>query len=303
MKFKTFRLLIVAAGLMLCAGGGLALMSFMNSSTTDDVDATWVDPQVHELPTGSGGGSATGSDVGTVVEHRADPTAPPPEPRTAAAPDGLRDLDRRILDLVGRGIGGSKVKDAFPGETWKVNVYQDSGFAKPNRLKLDLDRDDNWDEKWTFDGDEVKRQVSPDDDGSSYPDEYRLAGDRWESWSAPQVGGAIDTPPPAPAAGTEPLRNLDRLILAKIGAGIGGSKAKDAFSGQPWKANLYRDAGESGVNRVKLDLDRDEKWDEKWTIEREGGQETVKRQVAPNDDESYTEEYRLRGGAWAVKQP
>ena len=64
-----------------------------------------------------------------------------------------------------------------------------------------------------------------------------------------------------------------------------------------WKVNLYQDAGKKSVNRLKIDLDGDGKWDEKWTIE----DDQVKRQVAPADDERYTEEWRLRGDVWVRK--
>lgn len=307
MKFKTFRLLVVGAGLALCSLGGVAFISFLNREGPSGPKLLPTDPTVHELPTGSGGdGAVSGAGAGTVRGDvgTTQTAGAPTQPSGGVASGGaLRPMDRRILELVA-GVRDAKVKDAFPGERWKVNVYRDEGFAKPNRVKLDLDRDERWDEKWTFDGDELKRQVSPSDDDATYSEEYRLAGDRWEPFGVAEAGGAIDTPAPeaAPAAGL-PLRDLDRLILSKIGAGISGDKVKDAFSGQPWKASLYRDAGFAWVNRVKLDLDRDEKWDEKWTIEREGGRETVKRQVAPADDERYTEEYRLQGGAWVVKQP
>ncbi|MBK9967379.1 MAG: hypothetical protein IPP07_21885 [Holophagales bacterium] len=65
--------------------------------------------------------------------------------------------------------------------------------------------------------------------------------------------------------------------------------------------NLYQDAGQPRVNRLKIDLDRDEKWDEKWTFVTGGGREIVKRQVAPNDDEVYTLEFLLDGERWMPK--
>lgn len=117
-------------------------------------------------------------------------------------------------------------------------------------------------------------------------------------------------PPPAgqppaaqPAAGgaTQALRPMDQAILDRAHQGISGDKVKDAFPGQAYKVNLYAEGG-TAVNRVKIDLDRDEKWDEKWTISTEGGQEQVKRQIAPNDDEQYTIEYRLRAGSWVKKE-
>jgi hypothetical protein len=122
--------------------------------------------------------------------------------------------------------------------------------------------------------------------------------------AAPTPGGA--TPPAAgqqPAAGgaSQPMRPMDQAILDRVHQGISGDKLKDAFPGQAYKVNLYAEGG-TAANRVKIDLDRDEKWDEKWSISTEGGQEQVKRQVAPNDDESYTLEYRLRAGAWVKKE-
>lgn len=103
--------------------------------------------------------------------------------------------------------------------------------------------------------------------------------------------------PPDPPAGAIPLRDMDQKILAAAAAGVSGDKAKDAIKGGAYKVNLYRDSGKSAVNRAKVDLDRDEKWDEKWTWD--GG--AVERQVAPADDEKYTEIYVLSGRAWVKK--
>ncbi len=94
---------------------------------------------------------------------------------------------------------------------------------------------------------------------------------------------------------------MDSAVLARIAENIAGEKVKDVFPGQTYKVNLFRDAGEKGINRVKIDLDRDDKWDEKWDITSEAGRQEIKRQVAPADDEVYTEQYRLRDGAWVRK--
>lgn len=111
-------------------------------------------------------------------------------------------------------------------------------------------------------------------------------------------------PAPTPAgAGDGSFRPMDKAIMDLVAQNISGDKVKDAFPGQAYKVSLYKDAGETGVNRVKIDYDRDEKWDEKWTITREGGKEQVKRQVSPTDDDkTYSEEYRLREGSWVKKQ-
>ena len=112
------------------------------------------------------------------------------------------------------------------------------------------------------------------------------------------------TPPPQPAppvAAPGALRPVDQEILARIKAGISGDKVTDAFKGRPYKVNLYKDAGKPGINRVKIDLDRDGKDDEKWDVDASG---EIKRRVAPADDEKYTETYVLDPGAseWRRKE-
>jgi hypothetical protein len=79
------------------------------------------------------------------------------------------------------------------------------------------------------------------------------------------------------------------------GKSLGSDKIKDATKGRPYKVNLYQDAGKSTMNRAKVDLDRDDKWDEKWTFDGDA----ITRQVAPNDDDNYTETYMWDGNAWA----
>ncbi|MBK9001436.1 MAG: hypothetical protein IPM35_37425 [Myxococcales bacterium] len=95
-----------------------------------------------------------------------------------------------------------------------------------------------------------------------------------------------------------PVTDVHRAVLAASKQNISGDKGKDALRGQAYKVNLYKDPGQTRVNRLKLDLDRDDKWDEKWTLE-DGGK--VKRQIAPADDENYTLEYRLEGEYWRKK--
>lgn len=104
------------------------------------------------------------------------------------------------------------------------------------------------------------------------------------------------TPSPAQEAPPGPSeRDVDRAVMRWAGKDLGSDKIKDASKGQPFKVNLYQDSGQRTMNRAKVDLDRDEKWDEKWTFD--GA--SITRQVAPNDDESYTETYLWNGEAWA----
>lgn len=114
--------------------------------------------------------------------------------------------------------------------------------------------------------------------------------------AAPLAMPAATTPAAAQVGAKElPVSAFDRSVLAAATGAFDATKAKDALGARGPKVNLYRDPGEPKVNRAKVDLDRDEKWDEKWTFERAGG---VKRQIAPADDESYTLEYTLAGEVW-----
>jgi multidrug efflux pump subunit AcrA (membrane-fusion protein) len=89
-----------------------------------------------------------------------------------------REVDRAVMKWAGRDLGGSKKKDVTKGKPYKVNLYQDDGHTAMNRAKVDLDRDDKWDEKWTFDGDDISRQVAPADD-EDYSEAYVWSGDSW----------------------------------------------------------------------------------------------------------------------------
>jgi len=91
-------------------------------------------------------------------------------------------------------------------------------------------------------------------------------------------------------------RPVDKeLLLDWKGKAIPSSKLKDVSRGRPYKINVYKDTGHTTVNRAKVDLDRDDKWDEKWTFESGGG---VTRKSAPSDDENYSVEERWNGSAF-----
>lgn len=90
--------------------------------------------------------------------------APVPAPAAPAVPAGLTDVQQAVWAYRGRDLGSSKLKDVSKGRPYKINVYQDDGNPTANRAKVDLDRDDKWDEKWTFDGPTVQRKIAPADD-------------------------------------------------------------------------------------------------------------------------------------------
>jgi len=82
-----------------------------------------------------------------------------------AALGDVRDVDRLLLlDWAGRDIGGTKNRDVTRGRPYRVDVYQDDGKQTATEARVDLDRDDRWDERWFFEGDRVRRERAPKDD-------------------------------------------------------------------------------------------------------------------------------------------
>ncbi len=90
-------------------------------------------------------------------------------------------------------------------------------------------------------------------------------------------------------------RPVDRAMMSWVGKNLGSKKKKDVTSGSAFKINVYQDAGEASANRAKVDLDRDGKWDEKWTFK--PGE--ISRKVSLSDDENYGVKQVWKNGAWA----
>lgn len=113
--------------------------------------------------------------------------------------------------------------------------------------------------------------------------------------AAPPVDAAA-----APAeVGDLPVRPYDPVVLAWQGRTVKGGKQKDVAHGQPYKIDVYQDGGKSSVNRVKVDANRNNKWDDKFTFE--PGKITLEH--APADDEKYTEVYHWSGTRWVKGKP
>lgn len=118
----------------------------------------------------------------------------------------------------------------------------------------------------------------------------------------PPPDGPISSPPPTSTAAQAALPTAEGAalphqadVLTWVGKDLGSDKRKDTTKGRAWKVNVYQDAGQATANRAKVDLDRDDKWDEKWTFEADG---RVSRQVAPADDEQYSESWVWNGQDW-----
>lgn len=204
-----------------------------------------------------------------------------------------REVDGVIFSYLGKPIASEKLKDVSEGMVFKVNIYKDAGQMVANRAKVDLDRDEKWDETITWSDGAVTREHSPNDD-ENYTERSTWDGAIW-------VGeGAVVSPSTAASAaaptviGANAEREADRVALSYIGKDIGTDKLKDITKGKPFKVNVYQDAGSATANRAKLDLDRDDKWDEKLTFE----PEKITREVAPADDENYTETWHWDGAGW-----
>jgi len=92
----------------------------------------------------------------------------------------LRTVDREVLDLIrSPNANTDKIKDALPGRNYKVNLYRDAGFNRWNRVKIDLNRNNRWDEKWTIKDNVIIRQVSSRDD-EVYDQKFVLTGNQWQ---------------------------------------------------------------------------------------------------------------------------
>jgi hypothetical protein len=133
MRYTTFRNLALATGAVVLAGGGY--WCCRSSSRTVPVRAPATRP--------------------ATAVPAAQPT-PPARPQVPV--DNYRSY---LLGLLGRPASSNKIKDGLRGQV-KVNVYAEHGVW--GRAKVDLDRDEKWDEKWSLDGTAIMRQVAPEDD-------------------------------------------------------------------------------------------------------------------------------------------
>lgn len=182
MKYSTFRNIIVAGGLVSVVGAGLLFMrsrpSEMAPVAVAAPPAALTQPEPVRVPERQ----ALPSQIPSAAEQ-----VPAPAPAKAMkSTDGkektpLRPMDDELLRLAGSRFPGDKVKDAVPGRSYKINLYVEGGRVV--RAKVDLNRNEKWDEKWSFEieggAPVVKRQVSPTDDDSSYPLKYRILNGAW----------------------------------------------------------------------------------------------------------------------------
>ena len=165
-KLKSF--LVIASVLLLGSGAGIGLVWRGAVAERAQVRAQTELREAQQAAREVEQAEQAATVAAAAAQAAADsPAAVAATPAAAAdvptGPSNTRPHDQEVLAYVGRDIGTDKLKDVSRGKPWKINVYQDSGKPTANRAKVDLDRDDKWDEKWTFDPEGVQVQIDPAD--------------------------------------------------------------------------------------------------------------------------------------------
>ena len=298
MKYKTFRALVWTGVAVLVGLGGWRCVVYQRAVAEEHqadyqrrVAQAAADNAARLEDVERRRREAEAQDVGVAVADAG------PQPAASGVPAlvgavGAQTPEAYLLATLGGAAREDKLKDVTGGQGAKINVYNEGGVWA--RAKVDHDLDEKWDEKWSLDGGVVVRQIAPNDD-ESYTRELRRLGDRWSEAGAASASAVTPDPAVAPVAPapTGTGRPLDDVVLQALKAPV-QEKIKDATGSTPYKVNLYSD-DRVRWNRLKIDLDRDEKWDEKWTIAADGA---IQREVAPADDEQYSETYVLTDKQW-----
>lgn len=124
--------------------------------------------------------SAPATTPATATEREAAITAHAPTASASAEVAALRAMDKALLDKLHEPLHAASQKDAFPQQAYRVNVYQEAGHDTPNRLEVDLNRNEKWDERWTVEGTHIKREVAPADD-ENFTRVYSLENGSWSA--------------------------------------------------------------------------------------------------------------------------
>jgi hypothetical protein len=173
---------LMVAGVVLAAGGagvGLVLRASLAERAADRaLEEARAAAEAAEQAARDQELAAASARVAAAAAATVSAEAPAGTNAPAAAPTNMRAHDSEVLAYVGRDIGTDKLKDVSRGKAWKINIYQDSGSKTANRAKVDLDRDDKWDEKWTFDPEGVQLQIDPHDN-ESYSEVRYWDGSNW----------------------------------------------------------------------------------------------------------------------------
>ena len=176
MKYRSFVLIRNTVVAVLVAGAGFGLIKGCTSANRTAV-----------APSGSAPVAQQPIRSSTPVQSPA--AKPNPAAVTtpaAASEEPVSSLHKDVLQLAkqplteGTSDGKSRKWRVKRGKiTIELRSDTDKGSTTWNRLKIDLDRDKQWDETWDLvPGKPVKRRTSPADDGN-YTNTYDLQGERW----------------------------------------------------------------------------------------------------------------------------
>lgn len=176
MKYRTFRNLVLLGGTAVLAGLGATLYHFAGGSQTGHTQTV---TRTATAPAGAASGGGVTVNTQTPSYPASHVSTSPARPATQS-PGEQRQQDRLILDfLATHPATTDKIKDAFPGESFKANFYRDGDSSVWTRIKIDSDRDGKDDEKWDLqDGQLAKRRVATRDD-EQYDREYRWRNSQW----------------------------------------------------------------------------------------------------------------------------
>lgn len=181
MTYRTFILLRNSVGVGLVALAGFGLVKGCTSavrqpSVSASVPESPQPERNHRLANGS-------SRKRTVA---AAPLTTAASGNNAPARQPLSALDRKVIELSKSALtngtsDGSGRKWRIKQDRIVIELRSDTakGATTWNRLKIDLDRDKNWDEAWDLKpGKPIKRRIAPADD-ENYTVTYDLQGDTW----------------------------------------------------------------------------------------------------------------------------
>jgi hypothetical protein len=179
MKYRTFRNLLLLGGATVLSGfcGTCFYYAGREQGGSISVARTVPAPPIATTGTGSTGDTITPR---TQYPNGGAHSAVATTGSSSSSQSGQRREEQLILNFLdSQSATTDKVKDAFPGESFKVNVYRDDNGPNWTRLKIDLDRDGKDDEKWELkDGQPAKRRVATRDD-EQYDREYRWRSAQW----------------------------------------------------------------------------------------------------------------------------
>jgi hypothetical protein len=104
------------------------------------------------------------------------PEAPkaPPEPKRTP---NLRPVDKTMFAFAEVALREAEAQDVAKEKEFRVDLVKEGPGSTATGAKLDLDRDGQFDELWTY-GRDIERAVSPADDGN-YTDHYKWDGYEW----------------------------------------------------------------------------------------------------------------------------